>query len=137
MGRRRPASEVEYRAHLRQSCGFAGESYMLKAARLGHFDKVLEIAARNGERIELNDLLAKSDGGKNVLSVLAETGKLEQILRPEIWVRRVGDLATLWENMPFSHKSEKKQDFLDAQTQANQLSLRQLAAGRTPSFSMG
>lgn len=112
--------------HLRKTIGVGGENCMLKAARFGHFDKVMQIAAQNGERLELDDLLTKSEGGKTLLGVLAETNNIGLLLKPELWVRRVNDLATLWENLPSPMKTEKKTEFMAVQTRANQLSLREL-----------
>lgn len=122
--------------HLRESAGLGGETGMFKAARYGHFDKVLEIAAQNGERLEVADLTAKNESGKSVLTVLAETDKVGLLLKPELWVRRVGDLAVLWENLPANVKTEKKPEFLAVQTRANQLSLRELGRGAAPAPSM-
>ncbi|GEM_PF-1743245 len=116
-------------SHLRQSCAIGGDTGLLRAARFGCFEKVLAVAAQSGERIELNDLLVMNEQGRNVLTILAESGQVNLLLQPELWVRRAADLAIIWDNLPLAMKNLRKDDFLAVQTKANQLSLRELGRG--------
>ncbi len=120
---------------LRAACGPSGDNCLVRAARFGHFEDVINVLDDSGEKLQLSDLLAKKDSdGENLLDVIIENDQLSVLLQPELWVRRVDQLCEVWGNIPEQVQSEQKEAFRAAQTQANRLSLRALQeeqAGRT------
>ncbi len=116
---------------LKRPCGYKGETCLLRAARFGRFDAVLDILHESGETLSLEAFLDKAEGRPSLMDILVETEQLPVILQPHLWVRRTQDLVSLWENIPVAKRNDMKAAFQETHTQANILALQQ-AAGRKP-----
>lgn len=114
---------------LRKPCGLGGDTCLHRAARFSAFDKVLDMIAKSGDKLSVDDLSAKNSNDESVLDILSETGQVDLLLDSNLWVGRTGDLAALWEQMPSETRVQKRDEFLAVQTRANQLSLRTLGGG--------
>ncbi|MBU0858438.1 MAG: hypothetical protein KJ667_00740, partial [Alphaproteobacteria bacterium] len=86
--------------HLRQPAGLSGDTVMMLAARGGHFDQVMAIAADAGEVLSVAELTAPGNNGKSLLDVLVTRGEAPSLFKAESWIGRGQELMTLWDKIP-------------------------------------
>ena len=113
--------------HLRQPAGRSGDSVLMLAARNGHFDQVMAIAADSRQTLTLDELTTAGPTGKSLLNVLVEKGEVAKVFSPEQWVGRGRELVTLWNAVPTDKRADI--DFETLSGRVNVLTLRQRAMG--------
>jgi hypothetical protein len=113
--------------HLRQPAGRSGDSVLMLAARNGHFDQVMAIAAESRQTLTLDELTTAGPTGKSLLNVLVEKGQVAKVFTPEHWVGRGRELVTLWNAVPADKRADI--DFETLSGRVNVLTLRQRALG--------
>jgi hypothetical protein len=113
--------------HLRQPAGRSGDSVLMLAARNGHFDQVMAIAAESRQTLTLDEITTAGPTGKSILDVLVAKGDVAKVFTPEHWVGRGRDLVTLWNAVPADKRTDI--DFETLSGRVNVLTLRQRALG--------
>lgn len=113
--------------HLRQPAGRSGDTVLMLAARNGHFDQVMAIAAESRQTLTLDELTTAGPTGKSLLNVLVEKGDVAKVFSPEHWVGRGRDLVALWNAVPADKRADI--DFETLSGRVNVLTLRQRALG--------
>jgi hypothetical protein len=108
--------------NLREKSGYNGMSIMQIAAQYGHFEKVLEII--KDDHLTVQDLIEQNKAGQTLISILAEKKQLDAVFNAEMWVGRVHDMMTVWENVPVTAQHEH--DIQVTMQVANYLTLKSL-----------
>jgi hypothetical protein len=112
---------------LRLQSGQQGNSCLMQAAKLGHFDKVAAIAKDSGEKIRIEDFMAKDNHGRTLLNVLEDRNELALAFTPAIWVGRSAEMKILWAQVGVA--ARKQVDFGRAEVAVHQATLKQQKPG--------
>lgn len=115
---------------VRTATGVSGEPVLLMAARGGHIEQVMAIAADSRDVLTLADLTTDGPQGKTLLDILVDKGQVAAVLKPEHWVGRGRDLMTVWDKVPAAQKANI--DFASIHGRVNMLTLRQRAQAPRP-----
>ena len=114
-------------ADLRATSGQMEDTCLVSAAKFGCFDKVIDIAKRNGEAITMGDFLSKDDHGNTLISILAEKKQLSQVFTVEAWVGHIADMRELWSHVTAANR--KQVDYAQVETGVKQATLKQKKPG--------
>lgn len=72
-------------------------SGFVKLAKANRFGEAMQVVrADQGDRLEVNDLLATDGAGNTVLEILGAHGKLADVFVPDLWEKRQADFTALY-----------------------------------------
>ena len=108
---------------LRQQSGELEDSCMIAAVKFGRFADVQEIARKSGDKITVNDFLAKDRHGNSMLDILSERKELGLVFQPENWAGRLTEMKSLWTQVRVTERAQV--DFDQVEVAAQQATLRQ------------
>lgn len=108
---------------LRAEYGDTGECGLHRAVKADLFSEVMELSAKGGDKITLDDFDAKDRHGRTLLGVLAQWEKLGQVFRSEYWHGREQDVKALWQRVP--EAAQKQVDFQEVVSGLNRNTLRE------------
>lgn len=114
-------------ADLRQPSGELGDSCMIAAVKFGRFEALQGIARKTGDKLTLDDFLAKDRHGNSMLDILSERKELGLVFQPDIWAGRIGEMKALWKQVRLTEQSQV--DFAQAEVETQQATLRQQVSG--------
>lgn len=110
---------------MRQVSGKGSESCLIKAAKYGHFDKVMKLVKDNGEYLSVHDILDKPKDGESLLDVIQDKDSIDVLLDASYWAGRSDELIRIiWQNLDTSTQAKYQDDFRDLLTDCNIQALR-------------
>lgn len=115
-------------AHLRRRSPLLNESFVHTGIRYGKLETILHLARESGEGMRLDDFCRKNGRGQTALSEVIRRKQAALLFAPDLWVGRVQEMLTLWNEMP--QDARRGIDIHVAHSQANRMSLRRAAASR-------
>lgn len=120
-------TDKKYADLLAENKTYPGHTGLHLAAKAGHFDVVRDKALAEGIALQTGDLTRETLAGQSVLLLLAKTGQLKTVFDPALWVGRVAEMRSLYQNhVPATFQSQI--DIGAAAAAADQLGLKQQAA---------
>lgn len=117
---------------LRLTSGHNATPAFVTAASCGKFSAVMDILGKNGESLDVADLISKDKNGASLINVLTGRDEISQLVKPELWANRPADFKRLWAEMP--SKAKDKVDYQDFVSQMNLIAMRRKfsAVEKTP-----
>ncbi len=73
-----------------------GNTIFSREGTWGHYNDIVQLLAKNGERFETSDFLRQNGNRLNILARAAENKMLHQVFTPEHWVDRLDGMLDVW-----------------------------------------
>ncbi len=76
-----------------------GDTFMYSRQAWDKYDKVVDMLAKNGEKMEVQDFLFKRGWRQDILTRAAESHALDKVFNPDYWVGRPEEMVKLWSHV--------------------------------------
>jgi len=69
-------------------------------ASKGLFYQIVELAEKNNEIFNLEDLISKGKDGDSVIFKICQRCQLEDLIKPHLWVNNISDISNAFNSLP-------------------------------------